>query len=268
MTRQPNRPRLGWVVDVQFDFMTPPEQGGRLYVRHLTDPSDIGAERIIPALAETVRWLREHTSSVVFTGDWHTDDDREIDRDHPNFRDTYPAHCMGAGSDPAERPGAALIEAIAPQDDVVVIDRDASDTAADRAATHAAAGGTVMIRKREFSVFEGQARTDRFLEGLTRALGTQPEVIVCGVATDVCVRMAVEGLLDRGYGVTVVRDAVWGLGIESDESLFAAWSGRGARIATLAELRQSRHEGRGGHGMSPTRNIDPHLPTNAGGARP
>ena len=266
MTMRTIHPRLGWVVDVQNDFMTPPEQGGRLYVRHLADPADAGATQVIPALERAVAWLRATTDAVVFTGDWHADDDREIDRQHPNFRDTYPAHCMGAGSNMAERRGAELIDAIAPRDAVVVIDREATGDAADRAATHAAAGGTVMIRKREFSVFEGQKQTDRFLERLVQALGSRPEVVVCGVATDVCVRMAVEGLLDRGYGVTVVRDAVWGLGIHSDESLFATWSARGARIATLAELqRQVNHRGHGSSGDDPRREMPSNLPTNVGG---
>jgi nicotinamidase/pyrazinamidase len=229
-------PRLGWVVDVQHDFMVPAEQGGRLYVHHLHDPSDPGATHIVPALVRTVAWLHRHMDAMVFTGDWHADDDREIDRDAPNFRDTFPAHCMGAGANPAERPGAELIAPIAPRGPVAIIDRNASETTADHAARSAASGGTVMIQKREFSVFAGQARTDRFLERLVREFGARPEITVCGVATDVCVRWAVEGFLDRGYAVTVVRDAVWGLGLQSDDTLFAAWTARGARIASLAEL--------------------------------
>ena len=234
-THSMTRPRLGWVVDVQHDFMTPTDDGGRLYVHHLDDPADVGATRIIPALIRTVAWLHQHTNAVVYTGDWHADDDREIDRANPNFRDTYPAHCMGAGSNPDERAGAQLIH-LAPREPVVVIDRNASHVTADLAARHAGAGGTVMIQKREFSVFTGQARTDGFLNKLTGHLGTKPEIVVCGVATDVCVRMAVEGFLDRGYAVTVVHDAVWGLGLESDDALFAAWSARGARITSLTEL--------------------------------
>jgi len=93
-----------------------------------------------------------------------------------------------------------------------------------------------MIQKREFSVFVGQAQTDRFLASLTRKFGQAPEIFVCGVATDVCVRMAVDGFLDRGFAVTVIRDAVWGLGIMQDASLLATWQERGARVASLAEL--------------------------------
>jgi nicotinamidase-related amidase len=234
------RPRLGWVVDVQHDFMVPPQRGGRLYVHDLADPGDAGATKIERALARTVAWMSAHCDALVYTGDWHADDDREIDRASPNFRDTYPAHCMGAGADPAERPGAELIPAVAPHGALAVVDREATPADADRAARAAAAGTPVMIRKREFSVFAGQAQTDRFLATLAEALGGRPEIIVCGVATDVCVKGAVEGFLDRGHAVTVVRDAVWGLGLVPDAELFAGWERRGARIAPLAELAAER----------------------------
>jgi len=239
------RPRLGWVVDAQHDFMVPAERGGRLYVRNLGDTADEGAVRIERALARTVRWMGAHCAALVYTGDWHADDDREIDRVSPNFRDTYPAHCMGAGADPAERPGAELIPAVAPERPLAIVDRDASADDAERAAREAAAGTPVMIRKREFSVFEGQAQTDRFLAPLAEAIGARPEIVVCGVATDVCVKGAVDGFLDRDYAVTVVRDAVWGLGQVPDEELFADWARRGARVARLAELEaeRARHAG-------------------------
>src|SRR4051794_18592452 len=90
-------PRLGWIVDVQFDFMRPAEQGGRLYVKHLADPLDSGAVQVEPAIARVAAWMREHCDGTVFTGDWHTDDDAEISRTSPDFVTTYPAHCMGAG---------------------------------------------------------------------------------------------------------------------------------------------------------------------------
>jgi nicotinamidase-related amidase len=237
------RPRLGWIVDVQNDFMVPAAEGGRLYVHHLNDPTDPGARQIIPALARTVRWLAHHADAVVYTGDWHADTDREIDRTAPDFRSTYPAHCMGAGTDSAERGGATIIEAVAPLVPFTVVDRDASTVTADRAARDAAAGKPVLIQKREFSVFAGQTQTDRFLGALDASLGARPEVIVCGVATDVCVRRAVEGLLDRRYDVIVVRDAVWGLGLIPDEELFARWRARGARVVTLSDLEREAGPG-------------------------
>ncbi len=43
--------RVGWVVDVQRDFMEP---AGRLYVRDLGDASDPGATTIVATLGDAV----------------------------------------------------------------------------------------------------------------------------------------------------------------------------------------------------------------------
>lgn len=241
-SRDAGPPRLGWIVDAQVDFMLPPDRGGRLYVHHLDDPDDTGAQRIIPALASAVDWLTRHAHAVVYTGDWHTDGDAEIDRKAPDFVNTYPAHCMGAGHDPAERDGAALIPEVLPSRAMAVLSRDATPRDAERIAAQAASGQPVFIQKQRFSVFEGQPQTDRFLACLTTQLGARPDVIVCGVATNVCVRQAVDGFLDRGYAVTVVRDAIWGLSAEAEHDLVEAWRLRGAAIATLGELQRRPSE--------------------------
>ena len=49
--------RIGWVVDVQRDFMEP---DGRLYVRDLGDASDPGTTSIVAALGDAVAWMREN----------------------------------------------------------------------------------------------------------------------------------------------------------------------------------------------------------------
>ena len=60
--------RIGWVVDVQRDFMEP---DGRLYVRDLGDASDPGATTIVATLGDAVAWMRENCIVIVYTGDWH-----------------------------------------------------------------------------------------------------------------------------------------------------------------------------------------------------
>ena len=55
-------------------------------------------------------------------------------------------------------------------------------------------------------------------------------------AAVVCVRQAVDGLLDRGHRVVVARDATWGLGLAPLGALLDGWAARGARAATVAEL--------------------------------
>ena len=73
--------RVGWIVDVQNDFMLPAEKGGRLYVHDLFDDGqDAGASQIVPVLVRAAEWMRAHCDAIVYTGDWHAHDDAEIDR--------------------------------------------------------------------------------------------------------------------------------------------------------------------------------------------
>ena len=226
--------RIGWVVDVQRDFMEP---GGRLYVHDLFDASDRGAEQVAERIARAVRWKRAWCDALVFTGDWHALGDREIDPVAPDAtKGTYPPHCMGLSDDEEERRGAELVEAIRP-DDPLVLPRDTDDGAARMAAALAVREQRpVFVQKNEFSVFEGNRGADAFVAELARQLGGRPEFIVSGVATDVCVKHAVDGLLERGHRVTVVRDATWGLGLYRDADTFERWAREGARLTTVEAL--------------------------------
>lgn len=223
-------------MDVQNDFMRP---DGRLYVHDLFDASDVGASLATPAIVQTVAWMREHCDVVVFTGDWHAYGDREIDTVSPDAtKGTYPPHCMGLSDDPGERLGAAIIPEIDPGNSALVLPRDASAGLAREIAESAVAKRRpVFIQKREFSVFAGNAGADTFVTALRVALGGSPEFVVCGVATDVCVKQAVDGLLDRSAPVQVVRDATWSLGLLPAAETFDAWEKRGARLNDAAALR-------------------------------
>lgn len=237
-----SRPIVGWVVDVQRDFMDPPSAGGRLYVHDLFDPADPGATQALPAIERAVAWLRAHANALVYTGDWHALDDREIDAVSPDAtRGTYPPHCMGLSPDPAERAGAELLPSIAPDPDaVVVLGRDATGDEARAVAVAATTGRPVFIHKREFSVFDGNPGADSFVAALAADLadraGAAPTFVVCGVAADVCVRQAVDGLLARGHAVVVVQDAMWGLGLERLDTMLERWAAAGARAATSDAL--------------------------------
>ena len=232
------RPALvGWIVDVQSDFMDP---AGRLYVRDLFDDSDPGAVQIVPALEEVAAWMRAHCDVIVYTGDWHGHEDAEIDPVAPDpSRGTYPPHCMGRSPDPVERAGAAVIAGIRPVDPVVLA-YDAGIEAASAAAWRAVAERRpVFVQKTRFNVFEGNPGADAFVRSLGDALGRTLRFVVIGVARDVCVTQAVDGLQDRGYEVAAVRDATWGLGLEAEEATLARWAARG-RVVSVAELVGSR----------------------------
>lgn len=237
----PARPaRIGWIVDVQNDFMLPPEQGGRLYVHDLFDGgTDAGATQIVPALVRAAEWMRVHCDAVVFTGDWHAHDDAEIDAVAPDAtKGTYPPHCMGLSSDAAEREGAQVIAEIRPENPLVLA-RDATDGDARDAARRAVdERRPVFIHKSRFSVFEGNPAAEAFVRALRERLGGDVEVYMIGVARDVCVKGALEGMLEpaRGLPVTLVTDATWGLGIEPEAESLRRWMDAGAALVTTAGL--------------------------------
>jgi nicotinamidase-related amidase len=237
MTATSRRPRVGYLVDVQNDFMRSALPGGRLYVRHLQDPHDVGAEQIIPALARLARWMYERCDAVVLSGDWHGPEDAEIDATAPDFRTTYPPHCMGRSTDAAECAGADLIPEVTPPRGSIVLPWDATPVIAARVATEAMEKGlSVFVQKTQFSVWTGNPAMDAFANELTDRLHARPEIILAGVASDVCDEQAIRGFLARGYPVTVVRDAIHSLGSQPDDAILAGWETLGARTTTLAAL--------------------------------
>lgn len=226
--------RIGWIVDVQNDFMLP---DGRLYVRHLTDASDAGAVRARERIEEAVAWMRAHCDVLVYTGDWHAADDAEIDAVAPDaVKGTYPPHCLGLSDDPEERRGAEILESVAPENPVV-LPRGAPPEAAREAARAAIREcRPVFVQKERFSVFEGNPGAEALLEELASLLGEPLEIVVAGVARDVCVTQAVDGMQQRGYRTVALRDATWGLGLEDEAATLERWA-RGGRVVTLDELR-------------------------------
>jgi nicotinamidase-related amidase len=232
--------RIGWIVDAQNDFMRPPDAGGRLYVHDLFDGGkDAGATQIIPALVRAVEWMRAHCDALVYTGDWHHHGDPEIDPVAPDaLQQTYPPHCLGLSPDPEERAGAQIIAEIRPSDPVI-LHRDAAPADAREVVRRALdERRPVWIHKSRFSVFEGNAAADAFVRALRERLGGSVEVYVAGVARDVCVKGAVEGMLDpaRAIPVTLVTDATWGLGIEAEAESLASWLASGAALITTQGL--------------------------------
>ncbi len=72
-------------------------------------------------------------------------------------------------------------------------------------------------------------------EFLLARLG-RPEVVLYGVVTEICVSAAGRGLLDRGYRVTVVEDAIRHLKAELATVFLEEVRGRGGQIATAEQL--------------------------------
>jgi nicotinamidase/pyrazinamidase len=62
------------------------------------------------------------------------------------------------------------------------------------------------------------------------------EVVLFGVATDVCNDAAIRGLVARGRAVTFVEDAARGLDEERTSACLDAWRASGVRFSTSDEV--------------------------------
>jgi nicotinamidase/pyrazinamidase len=204
---------LFWDVHTQVDFMEPE---GKLYVPH--------AMKIIPVVNSVRRFVFEHDFSLLASTDWHTRTDREISPE-PDFKETYPEHCI-AGSPGAERVGILGDRPIHEIPNRPVPENQLR----------------AMVQSRPFHLVIRQSTVDVFTNPNTLPLLEilQPQnVVIFGVALDVCVLHTVEGIQRWGRSrITVLADAVKGLGSRPDAKILQEWQDRGIRIETFAEVKK------------------------------
>jgi len=186
-------------VDTQYDFMNP--EGG-LYVQ--------GAAGIVPNLRRLLEAAQKRGIPVVGSVDAHTDDDPEFEE--------FPPHCIKGAPGQNKIPETAI-------DGMKVIPMDVSDKEVDLSPP-----GPVILEKRVYSLFDNP-HADAALE----ATGAK-RFAVFGVATDYCVGAAARGLLDKGYEVLVVTDAVRAVNPEVGDKTLRELEEKGARMVTTEEV--------------------------------
>ena len=92
-----------------------------------------------------------------------------------------------------------------------------------------AAGPRVPLLKKSFDVFTNP-NADRLLELLD-----PDEIVLFGVATDVCDDAAIRGLVARGKSVVFVEEASRGLDATRTSACIADWRAAGVTFASLDE---------------------------------
>lgn len=199
----PGRPVL-WDVDTQVDFALP---GGKLYVP--------GAEDALTNMERLVRWAHEAGIVHVASADDHELGDEEISLD-PDFDRTWPPHCLRG------TPGAQRVPETAQLDPVPLgLEPLAPAAVADLIRGHR----EILLLKKTVDVFDNP-NTDAVLEAL------QPsEVVLFGLATDVCDHRAIVGLRERGHPVTFVEDASRAISDERAAACAAEWSDLAVRVS-------------------------------------
>jgi nicotinamidase/pyrazinamidase len=185
-------------VDTQVDFVEP---AGKLYAR--------GAEKIKPNLARLVSLAQTRGIPLVASADAHTDGD-------PEFA-LYPPHCLRGTK------GQEKVAETRREREVVVESRRASSLPDPRKEA-------VVLEKQVFPVF-GNENAELIL-----ARTGADTFYVFGVVTEVCVKAAALGLLDRGYAVKLVEDAIWPIEAAAGEKAKQEMVARGAELVSTAEV--------------------------------
>jgi len=183
--------------DTQMDFLLP---AGALYVP--------GSERLIPIVAGLFEEALRRGIPVISSVCAHAEND-------PEFAD-WPPHCV-RGTLGQQKIAGTLCEGR-----TVVPNRPGADIPKGT--------GQVIVEKQTLDVFSNP----NFWPLLERY--PAEECAVVGVATDYCVRFAIEGLLHGGRKVAIVTDGVCGIDEEAARRVLSAAAARGARLTTSTAL--------------------------------
>jgi nicotinamidase/pyrazinamidase len=186
-------------IDTQFDFMNPK---GNLYVP--------GAVDIVPNLKKLIAHAKDHYIPIVGSVDAHAEND-------PEFK-IYPPHCV-KGTDGQKK----IPETTLPSQRIIAKDKKVSSS-------ELMPPGPVILEKTVYSMFDNP-NADEALK-LTGA----KRFYLFGVALDICVKHAAEGLLERGYEIAIITDATAPVSYEKGEETLNNLKSRGARLVTTAEV--------------------------------
>jgi nicotinamidase/pyrazinamidase len=204
--------KILWDVDTQVDFIEP---GGKLYFA--------GAEEAKPAMARLVEAVRAAEVVHVASTDQHELSDPEISEE-PDFDSTWPPHCLlgtrGAEKIPETKQLDPLPLPLVPVPHAVL--RRLLD-----------GGREFLIPKKHYDPFTNP-NTETLLDHLD-----PDEILLFGVATEICDDAAVRALLRRGRRIAFVEDAARGVDESRAAACVEAWRGLGVRTTTAAEAAAS-----------------------------
>jgi len=201
--------RILWDVDTQVDFMEP---DGKLYVP--------GAHDAAPAMERLVGAARAAGIVHVASADDHELTDPEIS-ETPDWQDTFPPHCLrgtrGAEKIPETKQRDPLPLPLMPFPPGPF--REMIEGRSE-----------LLLLKKSIYVFTNP-NADPLLDALD-----PDEIVVFGVATDVCDDTAIRDFLRRGRRVVFVEDAARGLDEQRTAACTAFWREGGVEFSSVEEV--------------------------------
>ncbi len=195
-------------IDTQYDFIMP---AGKLYVN--------GAEEIIPNLELLTKFAIENNIPVFASADSHPEDDPEFEQ--------FPPHCLSgsAGNRKIKEtylPNAVVLSYSGEKRKINLEDLNG-----------------IIFTKNTFDVF-----SNPFVDDLLKEVNPK-EIVLYGVATDYCVKAAAESLLNRGYKLSIVKDAIKAVDPEDGIRTLKKLEERGVKLIKTSEVLEKRMESLG-----------------------
>lgn len=205
-----------WDVDTQYDFM---QAGGKLYVPE--------SESIIPNLEKLTDHAHVAGIRIIASADDHTVEDAEVS-DQPDYTTTFPPHCMRGTAGQHKISETALRNPLVIEPVPIDADGLTSDVRAH--------DGDVLIHKHAVDVFSNP-NTRTVVDAVDPG-----EIVLYGVALDVCDRYAIEGLLVHRPDTRLhfVTDAAKPIIVEKGNELLRDWESRGVCLITTEEALRMR----------------------------
>ena len=189
MTQRSNRRALV-IVDVQNDFC----EGGSLAVE--------GGSAVARAISDYVARHRDDYDAVVATRDHHIEPGAHF-ADEPDFRDSWPPHCVAGTKGARFHPD---------------LDTSAVEAVFDKGSYEAA-----------YSGFEG---TDESGTPLAQWLREHDigAIDIAGIATDYCVRLTALDAIREGFDTRVLSDLTAGVNEDTSEAARSEMAAAGVKV--------------------------------------
>lgn len=202
-----------WDVDTQVDFI---HRDGLLAVPD--------AEAILPQIERLTAWAHGNGVRIVATADDHDVGHAEI-TDAPDWRTTFPPHCMRGTR------GQTKVSVTALQQPLVI--QPVPLDAAEVTAMVQAHRGDLLLNKPGTDVFRWNPNAATVLAALAPT-----RIVVYGVATDFCVRAAVSGLARHAPAaqLVIVSDAVRSIDAAAGRALLTSWAADGHHLLDTSEI--------------------------------